>query len=127
MRKKGIRDCYDTTTSMYYQVGHMYEFEEGDMIAETKHFIGRNEKEAVPEEKAELDPKLKKKTLKYLAKKYPDAAKNVDLRTKGAHRSMVYEIMKQQGTIESIEEEGKTQGEYLIEEKATKLAASRKR
>jgi hypothetical protein len=127
MKKRCIRDCYDTSTSLYYYAGAVYELEEGDIIAESKHFIDFGKKPPVTEEKAALDPALNKKTLKYLVKKYPSAAKKVDLRKKGAHRSMVYEIMKEQGTIESTEEEGKTEAEHLIEQKESKLAASRKR
>jgi len=127
MRKICIRDCYDTATGLFYEEGGRYEFEEGDAIAETKHFIGPREKAPVVEETARLDPMLAKKTTKYLAKKYPEAAKNIDLRKKGAHRSLVYEIMKQQGTLESTKEEGKTEGEHLVDARDSKLAASRKR
>jgi hypothetical protein len=109
-------------------VGQEYDLEEGDTIAETKHFIDHGKKLPVTKEKAELDPNLAKKTLKFLANKYPEEAKKIDLRTKGAHRSMVYEIMKSRGmTIESTEDEGKTMAEQLVDEKQSKLAASRKR
>ena len=127
MKKLCIRDCFDTATNFYYEVGMTYEFEEGDAIAETNHFVNPNQKPAVQESEARLDPALARKTMKYLAKKYPEAAKKVDLRKRGAHRSLVYEIMKMQGTLESTIDEGKTQGEYLIEEKESKLAASLKR
>jgi hypothetical protein len=127
MKRICIRDCYDTSTSLYYYAGHRYELEEGDIIADTDHFIDPKTKPPVMKEEAVLDPMLNKKTLKYLAKKYPAAAKKVDLRTKGAHRALVYEIMKMQGTLESTEEEGKTMGEQLDAERDSKLAASRKR
>lgn len=127
MRKRCLRDCYDTTTSLLYEAGRVYDLEEGDVIAETNHFIAFGKEQPVTEEKAKLDPQLNRKTLKYLTKKYPSAAKKVDLRKKGAHRSMVYEIMKQRGGIESTEEEGKTEAEHLIEQKESKLSASRKR
>jgi len=35
--------------------------------------------------------------------------------------------MKQQGTLESTKEEGKTEGEHLVDARDSKLAASRKR
>jgi hypothetical protein len=108
-------------------VGRVYELEEGDVIAETRHFKDFGAKEIVPKEKAKLDPQLNKKTLKWLAKKYPEVAKKVDLRTKGAHREMVYGIMKMQGAIESTEEEGKTEAEHLIEQKEKRLESSKKR
>jgi len=127
MKKICIRDCYDTTTGVYYYAGMRYRLEDGDMIAESGHFINTEEKVPVKEEEAMLDPELNKKTLKYLVKKYPEAAKNIDLRKKGAHRSMVFEIMRQQGTVESTEEEGKTLGEQLDADRDSKLAASRKR
>jgi hypothetical protein len=60
-------------------------------------------------------------------KKYPEAAKKVDLRTKTARRDLIYEIMKGQGTLESTKEEGETMGERLDNERDSKLAASRKR
>jgi hypothetical protein len=119
MQKRCLRDCYDTTTSLLYEAGKVYELEEGDVIAESRHFIDFGKKVPIPKEKAKLDPDLNKKTLKFLAKKYPEAAKKVDLRTKGAHREMVYEIMKSRGVIESTEEEGKTEAEHLIEQKAS--------
>ncbi len=127
MRKRCLRDCYDTTTSLLYEAGKVYELEEGDVIAETNHFIDFGAKQPVDKEKAKLDPLLNKKTTKYLAEKYPSAAKKVDLRKKDAHRAIIYEIMKMRGVVESTEEEGKTAGEHLIEAKESKLAASRKR
>ena len=127
MKKICVRDCYDTSTSLYYYAGQKYDLEDGDIVAESHHFRNPREKQVVVEEKAQLDPTLKRKTVKWLAKKFPLAAKKVDLRTKGAHRSLVYEIMKEQGVIESVEEEGKTAGEHLIDEKSSKLEASRKR
>jgi hypothetical protein len=127
MQKKCIRDCYDMATSTFYKSGHFYTLEEGDAIAETNHFIDIGTKPIVRKELAALDPQLNKKTTKYLAKKYPAAAKKVDLRKKDAHRSLVYEIMKTRGVIESTEEEGKTAGEHMSEEKEKRLEDSRKR
>ena len=127
MEKICIRNCYDMATSTYYYQGHVYDLEEGDTITETNHFRDPRKKIVVEKEQAMLDPNLNKKTLKFLAKKYPEAAKKIDLRTKGAHRAMVYEIMKDQGTIEASDEEGKTMGEQLDSERDSKLKASRKR
>jgi hypothetical protein len=127
MKRICIRDCYDTTTGFYYEHGGRYELEDGDVIADSGHFISIGEKVPIVADVARLDPMLNRKTTKYLTKKYPEAAKKVDLRKKSAHRDLVFEIMKQQGTVESVEDEGKTQGEHLIEEKESKLAASLKR
>jgi hypothetical protein len=123
-----IRDCYDTSTSTYYHAGMTYALEEGDMMAETKYFIDPAAVKALPVEDKEvrLDPDLNRKTLKYLVKKHPAEAKQVDLRKKGAHRALVVLIMKKQGTIED-EDEGKTQAEHLVDEKALKLKAAQKR
>ena len=127
MRKICVNDCYDMATSTYYYQGHTYELEEGDTVTESHHFRDPKAKQVVEKEQAMLDPNLNRKTLKFLAKKYPEVAKNIDLRTKGAHRVMVYEIMKTQGTIEAADEEGKTMGEQLDSERDSKLKASRKR
>lgn len=127
MKKICIRDCFDTATSFLFREGIVYEFEDGDFIAETDHFIDVGKKRPVEKEEARLDPDLVKKTTKYLMKKYPEAAKKVDLRTKTARRDLIYEIMKEQGTLESTKEEGETMGERLDNERDSKLAASRKR
>jgi len=127
MKKICTRDCYDMSTSIYYQQGHVYELEEGDTVAESNHFRDPKAKQVVEKEEAMLDPQLNRKTLKYLAKKYPAAAKKIDLRTKGAHRAMVYEIMRERGVIEPSDEEGKTMGEQLDSERDSKLVASGKR
>jgi hypothetical protein len=105
-----------------------YALEEGDMMAETKYFIDPAAVKALPVEDKEvrLDPSLNRKTLKYLVKKHPNEAKQVDLRKKGAHRALIVLIMKKQGTIED-EDEGKTQAEHLVDEKALKLKAAQKR
>ena len=127
MKKICMRNCYDTSTGLYYYQGHRYDLEEGDIIADSDHFRDAGRPVVVPEEKAALDPALMKKTVKYLTKKYPAAAKKVDLRAKGAHRSMVYEIMKERGDVKPADEEGKTMGEQLDSDRDSKLEASRKR
>jgi hypothetical protein len=59
----------------------------------------------------------------YLKKKHPNEAKKVDLRTKGAHRDLVIEIMKAQGTID-VEDEGKTVADHQIAEREARSGKS---
>ena len=64
-----------------------------------------------------------RKTVKYLSEKYPAEAKKVDLRKRTAKRELVIAIMKKEGTLRT-EDEGKTMGEQLTDEREAKLGKS---
>jgi hypothetical protein len=110
---------------VYYAQGFIYEFEEGDEMAESKHFVDVDKIETAPieENKIVLDKKLMRKTVKYLSEKYPVEAKKVDLRKRSAKRDLVIAIMKKEGTLR-VEDEGKTMGEQLTSEREAKLGKS---
>lgn len=121
LRRVCIRDCFDNATSIYYEAGQGYEFEEGDEMAESKHFYDPQKEAAKPVEEKEirLDSKHLRKSMKYLVKKHPVEAKKVDLRRRDAKRNLIIEIMKKEGTIED-HDEGKTMSEHQIAEREAK-------
>jgi hypothetical protein len=125
IKRQCLRDCYDSTNCVYYQKGYVYEFEEGDEMAESKHFVDIDKIETAPieENKIVLDKSLMRKTVKYLSEKHPVEAKKVDLRKRSAKRDLVIEIMKKEGTLRT-EDEGKTMGEQLTSEREAKLGKS---
>lgn len=125
IRRHCLRDCFDSTNNVYYERGYLYEFEEGDEMAESKHFVDADKIEEAPieENKIVLDKKLMRKTVQYLSEKHPVEAKKVDLRKRSAKRNLVIEIMKKEGTLRT-EDEGKTMGEQLTSEREAKLGKS---